>query len=134
MRNEIHVNGLGVSRISVHSADIIGATSTHKAAPDGAETPYAEGLAETLLGGPTVNNRSNLRTDSRKRIAAEYLGIASRDLARATVDRIRYIALAREYGLTYTEIGDALGVSEKAARSLLSRNCDIAGGEHHHLV
>lgn len=76
-----------------------------------------------------MNNPTNLRIVERKRIAAEFLTRAADDLARATIQRVRYVKLAREYGLTNADIGTFLGVSEAAVRTLVKRNPEITGGD-----
>lgn len=58
----------------------------------------------------------------RKRLAAEFLTRAADDYSRATDARRRYAVLARQYGLTYSDIGTFLGVSEAAARMLVKRH------------
>ena len=71
-----------------------------------------------------MGNYSNPNA-GRAEIAAEFLRIAARDLATATLARIRYIGLARQYGVTNAAIADALGVTEKAVRGLIGRNSGI---------
>jgi DNA-directed RNA polymerase specialized sigma24 family protein len=62
------------------------------------------------------------QSEDKRKVAAEYLKLAARDLDRATQVRIHYVILARKYGLTNQQIGSALGVSEAAVRSLVTRN------------
>ena len=60
--------------------------------------------------------------DSRREIALQYLKLAQKDLDRAKNARIEYVKLARQYGVTYQLIGDALGVSDTAVRGLVARS------------
>lgn len=76
-----------------------------------------------------MENTTNPRTVERKRIAAEFLTRAADDLARATIQRVRYVKLARDYGMTNADIGTFLGVSEAAVRTLVKRNPDVTGGD-----
>lgn len=48
----------------------------------------------------------------------EYLALAATDYEKARRARLHYIDLARRYGLPWTTIGPALGISDVAARSL----------------
>lgn len=54
-------------------------------------------------------------------ITLKFLRMAADDLAKAKRLRLHYMRLGREYGLTNQEIGDALGVTEVAARRMLKR-------------
>lgn len=73
------------------------------------------------------------RSQSRKQIALEHLALARREFEAAVESRIRFIALAREYGNTNAEIGAVLGIGESAVRSMLKRHakpdCNRCGDE-----
>jgi hypothetical protein len=124
-RTRLRVDGRGVSR---GSEDVYGRIEpVNKSAPGGASTPETEGLAETYRGGSTVNNGIHNPTIERQRIAIELLHRASDDLVQATVTRIRYISLARDYGLTWRDIATAVGLTETGARTLFERNRELVG-------
>lgn len=61
----------------------------------------------------------------RQLLALEYLHRAADDYDRATLTRIRYIDLARRYGLTWRDIATALGMTETGARTLYQRNAEM---------
>lgn len=61
------------------------------------------------------------RADRLKAICLEYLALCREDTERVARARIHYVALARLYGLTHQQIGDALGVTEAAIRAMLAR-------------
>lgn len=61
---------------------------------------------------------------SRQDIARDYLRRAQEAFILAAHNRVNYIALAREYGITNSEIGSMVGVSESAVRALLKRHGD----------
>ena len=57
----------------------------------------------------------------RKRQALAFLVESRKTLERAKRGRLHFIQLARTHGLTYVEIGDALGITEAGVRAILSR-------------
>jgi hypothetical protein len=63
-----------------------------------------------------------LRSEERVRITREYLNLARDDLNTALRVRLHYIRLGRGYGMTWAEIGDALGKSEGAVRMMVNRS------------
>jgi hypothetical protein len=75
-----------------------------------------------------MDDRTKVRSEDRRLIALEYLQRAADDLTRVTVTRIRYMALAREYGATWRDIATALGLTETGARTLFNRNADVING------
>lgn len=68
-----------------------------------------------------MQNRS--RKD-RQLIALEYLSLAARDFEQAARARIRYVLLARDYGVPHVKIAEALGISESSVRGLIARHGD----------
>lgn len=102
-----------------------------KTAPNrGALTPDLRPNPEAAKGGTgAMSDRTELRLGSHETIVREYLRLAARDLIRASRARIRYIDLARKYGMTWLEIGTELGVSDVAARTLYNRNQNVLGGD-----
>ncbi len=58
---------------------------------------------------------------AKQEIAVAHLRLAKEQLERSKRLRLHYVRLARENGLTYGEIGDALGVTEAAVRKLIER-------------
>lgn len=74
-----------------------------------------------------MDDRTKLRSEDRRLIALEYLQRAADDLSRVTITRIRYIALAREYGATWRDIATALGLTETGARTLYNRHAELGG-------
>ena len=79
----------------------------------GTEPHHRKGVAMTSVPGN--------QDDTRQKIAIEYLTLTKEHIKRAEALRIHYMRLGREYGLTNQEIGDALGVTEVAARRMLKR-------------
>lgn len=59
--------------------------------------------------------------DSRKELARTFLELANTTFQQSRAHRGYYARLAHEYGMTYSEIGQAYGVSEAAARGLAKR-------------
>lgn len=55
---------------------------------------------------------------SRKTLATEFLSKVRDDLERVRLQRIHYVLISREHGLTNQEIGDALGISEARVRQI----------------
>ena len=43
----------------------------------------------------------------------------------ARINRIRYMTLGRQYGMTYSEIGEVLGISADGVRMALKRAGDV---------
>ena len=62
------------------------------------------------------------RPHSHRELCIEFLVLARHDLDQARLTRLRHILMARLHGLSNQEIGDALGISEAAVRSLMKRN------------
>lgn len=79
----------------------------------GTEPHHRKGVAMTSVPGK--------QDDTRQKIAIEYLTLTKEHIKRAEALRLHYMRLGREYGLTNQEIGDALGVTEVAARRMLKR-------------
>jgi hypothetical protein len=78
---------------------------------------------------PTIPETADTTSDAlaaaqakRRTIAAQLLRKSREDLDAATRGRIRTAHLARAEGLTNEAIGQALGITETAARTLLKRN------------
>jgi len=64
------------------------------------------------------------QSTGRKEIARDYLRRAQESFVLAAHNRVNYVALARQYGVTNGEIGSILGVSESAVRAMLKRHGD----------
>ena len=64
--------------------------------------------------------------EQRRRIAGEFLLRARDDYERAKRTRLAYILNAREYGMTFREIGELLGLTEGGVRQIIARS---SGGE-----
>ncbi len=94
-----------------------------KRPPQVLDTPN-EGLATPDKEVTAMENRSR---SNRQAIALEYLSISAREFETAIRSRIRYILLAREYGVTNAKIGQTLGISESAVRGLIARHGDADG-------
>ncbi len=97
-----------------------GVDSDNETAPaEGALTP-GEGLTEPRRGSAVFqdNNVDKLR---RQLIAVEHLELCARKLEEAKRGRLAGIRAARDHGLSHQTIGDALGITEAAVRSLLYR-------------
>lgn len=86
----------------------------NETAPGGVCAPYAEGLDAN-------KERPMTSVSDRRRIAAEFLTRAADDHSRASTTRARYAVLARQYGLTFGEIGTFLGVTEDAAQIIVQQ-------------
>lgn len=118
-QTNVRIDGRGVSRIIAHVSDRIGAD---KAIPD-----ECVNTAGDLTGSPSKEVAAvDHRTESRKQIALDYLALSRKEYEAAVLARIRFVLLARDYGCTNAEIGDALGIGESAVRSLTKRH---AGGD-----
>ena len=61
-------------------------------------------------------------TEPRKVIALDYLQKVAADLAKTASLRMQYVLIARRYGATNQEIGDALGITETAVRRMVTRH------------
>lgn len=59
---------------------------------------------------------------SKQEISAGFLALAAADLERAKRQRVQYVHLGREHGLTWGEIGAKLGMTDTAARMLAKRH------------
>jgi hypothetical protein len=119
---EIHVTGRGVTRIVGHMYGRLLPITENGTAPISASTepgPDPGTPLEEVLGLTNLTENQSVKT---KQIAVEYLRLAAADLTKATLARIRYLELGRQYGLTYRELADPLGITEAAARTLLKRN------------
>lgn len=57
-----------------------------------------------------------------QRLATQYLKITRDHYELATQQRTYWMKLARDYGMTNSQIGEALGISEAAVRSWLRRS------------
>ena len=96
--------------------DMIGAT-TETALKERANAP--QGLTAPSKEVTAVNDRSR---NERQSIALEYLSLARRDFENAARARIRYVLLAREYGVPNVAIADVLGINESSVRGLIARH------------
>lgn len=93
-----------------------------KAAPAGGGTPEPRSLTPGLEGlVNTIPEQSSDTTATRKSIALDYLALTREHYEKARTLRIAYVRMARAYGLTYEQIGDALGVTGAAVRMMLNR-------------
>jgi hypothetical protein len=115
----VRVDGRGVSR---EIADTDGKLVVQTETTPGSVGALTEGLTDTP--GREVTAMRQRTVSSRQQIALDYLGIAAREFEQAARNRIRYVQLAREYGVTNAAIGEALGVTESAVRGLLERHGD----------
>ena len=100
-----------------------GRIESEKDGPGGA-TNTIRGLTITPTAKETAMAHSIVPTfDSidERTFALEYLELARRDYERARDRRIYFIRLARRYGLQWTEIGPALGITDTAAARLYRR-------------
>ena len=127
METKIKVDGRGILHVGRKFDSLEGGSKTAPASALGSTDPGPNPESPIEEVG-AIRNYSN-RNAGRAEIAAEFLRIAARDLATATRARIRYIGLARQYGVTNAAIADALGVTEKAVRGLIERNADCIGEE-----
>lgn len=57
-------------------------------------------------------------------LAIDYLKLVAADMRHIASLRVDYMRLARQYGVTNQQIGDALGITEAAVRALLKRHGD----------
>jgi len=71
-----------------------------------------------------MDNRTKVRSEERVRIARERLRLAQDDLKTAQQTRLYYVRLGRGYGMTWAAIGDALGLSDGAAKMIVRRAGD----------
>lgn len=78
--------------------------------------------AETGRGHGRTSKEFDMDDVTRQDIARDYLTRARADLERAALQRIRYILLGRQYGLTNAAIGECLGITEAAVRTLVARH------------
>lgn len=123
MRNIIRVDGRGVSVGIVDISDRIGVET--KTAPESVATDPGPDPESPIREVGAMANRSNRPLTAHQQIALDFLGFARDDMERATRTRIRYVSLARGYGLTNAAIGEALGVTEGAIRGLIERHGDL---------
>lgn len=112
----IRVDGRGVSSKIADKRDRMGA-----------ETETVPGSAPTLTEDLTAPDKEvtavgNRTLSQRQQIALDYLAISRREFDDAARNRIRYVLLARDYGLTHAAIGDTLGITESAVRGILARH------------
>ena len=63
-----------------------------------------------------------MHTHNPKTLAVEYLARNAADLDKVTAQRIHYVKLARQKGLTHQQIADPLGITEAAVRQMLKRH------------
>lgn len=70
----------------------------------------------------TVDENTRLQ---QRNYAAIFLQEAAAHLKQSQTNRLRWIELARTYGLTWAEIGQNLGISGVAARRLHNRNTEV---------
>lgn len=70
----------------------------------------------------TVDENTRLQ---QRNYAATFLQEAAAHLEQSRLNRLRWISLARTYGLTWAEIGQHLGISDVAARRLHQRNPEV---------
>lgn len=62
------------------------------------------------------------RTERLQKICLEHLALCRNEAENVARNRVHYVKLARLYGLTNQRIGDALGITEAAVRSMVSRS------------
>ena len=119
MRNEIHVNGLGVSD---GIEELFGKMEGElKAAPAGVLPPVTRSLTtkkEWLVS--KIADRSPEEVATLQGIATTYLELTRTHFEKAKSLRVHYAQLGREYGLTNQQIGDSLGITEARIRQLLA--------------
>jgi hypothetical protein len=88
-----------------------------KSAPAGGGTPVDPGLAarkERLMTNRISDGIYHRAT------CLVFLELARNDLDTAKTARDYYIRLSRKYGLTNTEIGEAVGLTEGRVRAILA--------------
>lgn len=71
-----------------------------------------------------MTNDSNVAKLRRKLIAVEHLELCAQKLTEAKRGRVQGILAARAHGLSCQTIGDALGLTEAAVRSIIKRHGD----------
>lgn len=118
MGTQNRVDGRGVSS---KTADTCGKMVPEKRQPPESVRAQTEGLTAPEMEVTAVTNHTLSR---RQDIALQYLEIARRELEDAARNRIRYVILGREYGLSFKAIGDALGITESAVRGIVDRHGD----------
>lgn len=101
-----------------------------KSAPAGAETPVTPGLTDAKDRLMTQRIKTPLSSDS-KATCKLFLELSRDDLEKAKRSRDHYITLARKYGLTNGEIGEALGISEARVRAILNARAEAHGDLDH---
>lgn len=114
----IRIDGRGASRQIV---DIRDRMDPEKETVPGDAPTSTQDLTAPVEEVTAMGNRTLSR---RQQIALDYLSIAKREFEDAARNRIRYVLLAREYGITNEVIGDVLGISEGAVRGIVSRHGD----------
>ncbi|AUM16473.1 MULTISPECIES: sigma factor-like helix-turn-helix DNA-binding protein [Rhodococcus] len=72
-----------------------------------------------------LDNTTTTSTFELRDRALEMLDVLRQRQESNRLHRVHYMQLARQYGCTHQQIGDALGVSEAAVRAMLKR----AGGD-----
>lgn len=90
-------------------------TKDGRAAAPTAENPALTTSKEWLMP------RIPVTTDTRKLFAKELLHLSQLHYEEARALRHRRVFLAKEYGLTNTEIGEELGITEAAVRMIVKR-------------
>ena len=112
----MRVDGRGVSPTTFeHAFDTMGVT-TENETPASAQTDRGHGRTFEEF------DMTDVRAEDRRRIAGDYLTRARDDFHTAARNRIRYVLLARQYGMTNDAIGALLGISERAVRGLVARH------------
>ena len=94
--------------------------SEQQTALAGGGTPN-EGLTEPL-GGSAVQQDTNVTRLRRQVVAVDYLEMCARKLAEAKQARLVAVRAARDHGLSYQTIGDALGLTEAGVRQIVYRD------------
>lgn len=73
-----------------------------------------------------MNDRIGLRSEERVRLATQYLKLAQDDLDTARRTRLHYARLGRKYGMTWVEMGAALGMTAGATKMMVRRANKVA--------
>lgn len=84
----------------------------------------SEGLTEPI-GGSAMQQDTNVTRLRRQVVAVDYLEMCARKLNEAKQARLVAVRAARDHGLSYQTIGDALGLTEAGVRQIVYR----AGGD-----
>lgn len=78
-------------------------------------------VGDSALLDVTKPVRQPRRMEDTKAIALSYLKLTRQQMEAARRNRVVFIELGQQYGLTNVEIGSALGMTEANVRSLVKR-------------